>query len=208
MDISTLASSKDIYSMSSLDISNITGSRHDNVKRAVESLMLRKIIRLYEPVHEPFIDCKGRSRTMSMYVFSGESGMVDSYSTIAKISPQSIVKAIEFWRSTENTLSKLLEALQAFDVPEEFSDMYVYAIQEVSTGNIKLGISSNPERRCKQLQTANSSELKLLVSILATDRFKFESKLHNENKDLRIRGEWFKAEIVQRVTKTAENLLA
>lgn len=91
--------------------------------------------------------------------------------------------------------SKILESLSSFEIPEEFSDMYVYAIREKETGNIKLGISSNPERRLKELQTANSSELELIGTFKAMNSFKDELLIHNEERYNRIRGEWFTKDI-------------
>ncbi|MBV5311620.1 KilA-N domain-containing protein, partial [Chromatium okenii] len=56
----------------------------------------------------------------------------------------------------------ILQALNEFEVPDDFPDAYVYAIRETNTGNIKLGISRNPESRLRQLQVANSGELELV----------------------------------------------
>ncbi len=92
----------------------------------------------------------------------------------------------------------VLKALNEFEVDSEILDLspkplYVYAIREVTTGNIKIGISANPESRLRQLQTGNSSKLELVTFIEAKDRFKTEKELHLLNADKHIRGEWFDA---------------
>lgn len=86
-----------------------------------------------------------------------------------------------------------LRSLDEFEVPEYLPDMFVYAIQEQDTGNIKLGISRDPHPRLKQLQTGNSSTLELLAYRKAEQRFKDEHALHAKAPHYHIRGEWFTA---------------
>lgn len=88
-------------------------------------------------------------------------------------------------------LASVLDALNNFEMPDDMPDMYVYAIQEVSTGNVKIGISKNPEQRLKQLQIGNSSELRLVATKKAENRFKDEKAAHIENNSRHIRSEWF-----------------
>lgn len=95
-------------------------------------------------------------------------------------------------------LDNILTALNDFEVDSEILELspkplYVYAIRETDSGNIKIGISANPESRLKQLQTGNSSQLELVTFIEAKDRFKTEKELHLLNADKHIRGEWFDA---------------
>ena len=88
----------------------------------------------------------------------------------------------------------LLEAINDFEIPEDIPDMFVYAIMEEDTKNIKLGISRNPEARLKQLQIGNSSRLHLVGYRKAENRFKDEKTLHQKNEAYRIHGEWFSNE--------------
>lgn len=87
----------------------------------------------------------------------------------------------------------ILDALQNFDVPDDLPDMYVYAIREQDTGNIKLGISRDPQQRLLQLQTGNSSPLELVAYHKADNRFHDERVLHTDAAAYKIRGEWFQA---------------
>ena len=41
---------------------------------------------------------------------------------------------------------------------------YVYLIQSLEDSRYKIGVSKHPKKRVKQLQTGNSSELKLVES--------------------------------------------
>ena len=102
----------------------------------------------------------------------------------AQTAKSAIIKQVSDTRS-------VLNALNDFEVPDDLPDMYVYAIRECDTGNIKLGISRDPEQRLKQMQTGNSSRLELVSYREAKNRFKDERALHFKAADYRIRGEWF-----------------
>ena len=86
---------------------------------------------------------------------------------------------------------EVIAALEDFEIPENLPTMYVYAIRNKHTGRIKLGISENPERRLKELQTGNDCELELLAYREAANRFKDEKAIHDKHQHLRVRGEWF-----------------
>ena len=93
--------------------------------------------------------------------------------------------------------SLVLNSLKNFSVDQEVindckSPLFVYAMKEVGTGNIKIGISKDPQERLRQLQTGNSNELQLVAYREATnERFKDETEAHKANSQYRIRGEWF-----------------
>ena len=86
---------------------------------------------------------------------------------------------------------EVIAALEDFEIPDNLPTMYVYAIRNNHTGRIKLGISENPERRLKELQTGNDCELELLAYREAVNRFKDEKAIHDKHQHLRVRGEWF-----------------
>lgn len=95
--------------------------------------------------------------------------------------------------------TRVAEALSDFEIPDDLPDMYVYAIRERESGNIKLGISRDPQKRMKQLQTGNSQELELVAVRKADNRFKDERQLHIENNASHIHGEWFMPEAVDAI---------
>ena len=97
----------------------------------------------------------------------------------------------------------VLSALNAFHVDEEIvnalresnpnAKMFVYAIKEADTGNVKIGISTNPYRRLQQLQTGNSSRLELVAMKEAVNGYEDEQAAHLANKQYHIHNEWFTA---------------
>lgn len=90
----------------------------------------------------------------------------------------------------------LLNALNEFEMPDDLPDMFVYAIQEESTKNIKIGISRDPAKRLQQLQTGNSSKPRLVAVAQAASRFKDERRIHIANENYKIHGEWFTEDAV------------
>ena len=98
---------------------------------------------------------------------------------------------------------EVLSALNAFHVDDEIvnalresnpnAKMFVYAIKEADTGNVKIGISTNPYRRLQQLQTGNSSRLELVAMKEAVNGYEDEQAAHLANKQYHIHNEWFTA---------------
>lgn len=74
--------------------------------------------------------------------------------------------------------------------------MPVYFIGEVDKGctSIKIGVTKNIEKRQRQLQTGNSSELQLLGWINEENAFRLECELHKRFGKDHMRGEWFSIE--------------
>ena len=70
----------------------------------------------------------------------------------------------------------------------------LYIIQSDVTGMIKIGRSSNPQKRLKQLQTGNPNCLKLIASFKG-EGWK-EKLIHEELKRWRKKGEWFSYDCV------------
>lgn len=74
-------------------------------------------------------------------------------------------------------------------------NVFLYAM---SAGNeVKIGVSSKPESRKRDMQVGNANEIEILWSIGPVPRKEalgLEKKLHRKCKRFSIRGEWFKSE--------------
>ncbi len=68
---------------------------------------------------------------------------------------------------------------------------YIYLIQSLENGYYKVGVSKHPQRRIEQLQTGNSSELKLIETYQSEQAHKIEKILQNRLSPFRKTGEWF-----------------
>lgn len=124
--------------MSSLEIAELVGKRHDNVRRTVESLLEKNVIQL--PQLEEVINHLGQSVTQYRV------GKRDSYIIVAQLSPKFTAKLVDRWQELEagqvpKTLSGALrlaadqaeqierqQAALAIAAPKvEFVDRYVDA---------------------------------------------------------------------------------
>lgn len=97
-------------------------------------------------------------------------------------------------------LVSVIKKLNEFDF-DGISDRYVYAVQDVE-GNVKIGISVDPERRVKELNLGNSCQLKLIFTKNATgSRYHSETELHGRCSQYRIRSEWFTKDAIKELEK-------
>lgn len=70
----------------------------------------------------------------------------------------------------------------------------MYFIRQGKRGPIKIGVATNPERRMRNLQTANDATLRLVEKVRFAGRaeaLEVERQLHELCSDYRISGEWF-----------------
>lgn len=67
---------------------------------------------------------------------------------------------------------------------------YVYFIQGLCGGAIKIGYSKDPQARLRELQTGYPDTLTILLMIPGTEAL--ESVIHKRFESLRLRGEWFR----------------
>jgi len=77
---------------------------------------------------------------------------------------------------------------------------YIYLIQSQEDGYYKIGVSKHPKKRIKQLQTGNSSELKLVESYQSEYAHKVEKALQRRYAHMKKEGEWFDLSIKEDVS--------
>ncbi len=107
----------DCLSMNSLEITDLTGSRHDNVKRTIERLAERGVIQS-PPLEE--IENKQslgpRNKTMA-YVFTGKQGKRDSLIVVAQLCPEFTARIVDRWQELEEAVSTPAANLPDFSNP-------------------------------------------------------------------------------------------
>lgn len=67
----------------------------------------------------------------------------------------------------------------------------IYLIQSLENGYYKIGISNNPNKRVEQLQTGNSSPLKLIETYQSEFAHQIEKTFHRRYSHMNKNGEWF-----------------
>nr|WP_256344580.1 phage antirepressor KilAC domain-containing protein [Pseudomonas sp. D5002] len=93
--------------MSSREIAELVGSRHDKVKQSIERLAERDVIVQPPMGDEQFNDTLGRLRTESVYYVSKR----DSYIIVAQLSPEFTARLVDRWQELEE-----FQAKPAFDI--------------------------------------------------------------------------------------------
>ncbi|EBU8723103.1 DNA-binding protein [Salmonella enterica subsp. enterica serovar Manhattan] len=83
-------------SMTSIEIADLVGKRHDNVKRTIETLILRHVITSPQIEEKP---TAGRPTTY--YLFEGERGKRDSIIIVAQLCPEFTARLVDRWRELE-----------------------------------------------------------------------------------------------------------
>lgn len=89
--------------MNTLEISEVTGSRHDNVMKSVERLVGRGVIKL-PAMQEVTIKRTTREVLTKVYIFSGEQGKRDSLIVVAQLSPEFTGTLVDRWIELETHL--------------------------------------------------------------------------------------------------------
>lgn len=77
---------------------------------------------------------------------------------------------------------------------------YVYLIKSLENSYYKIGVSKHPNKRIKELQTGNSSKLKLVESYQSEFAYLIEKTLQQKYSYLRKEGEWFDMSISNEIS--------
>lgn len=81
---------------------------------------------------------------------------------------------------------------------------YIYLIQSSEEGYYKIGVSKHPSKRLSQLQTGNSSPLKLIETYQSEYAEKIERILQRRYVYLHKEGEWFNMSLKEELSFLAE----
>lgn len=87
----------DAVTMTSQEIAELVGARHDNVKTSIERLACRKVIQL-----PPLQEVKNHlGQTVEQYLLSGDKGKRDSLVVVAQLSPEFTGALVDRWQKLE-----------------------------------------------------------------------------------------------------------
>ncbi|WP_053128909.1 phage antirepressor KilAC domain-containing protein [Pseudomonas sp. MIACH] len=107
VDAPRFLQSQNVARMSSREIAELVGSRHDKVKQSIERLAERNVIVRPPMGDEQSNDALGRPRTESVYYVSKR----DSYVIVAQLSPEFTARLVDRWQELEE-----MSAKPAFDI--------------------------------------------------------------------------------------------
>lgn len=87
-------------SITSAEIAELVGSRHDSVKRTVERLAEQGVISL-PPTVEVKIQRERREESVTVFRFTGDGGKRDSIVVVAQLSPEFTARLVDRWQELE-----------------------------------------------------------------------------------------------------------
>lgn len=183
--------------MSSREIAELVGSRHDDVKRSIERLAQRGVI-----VHPPMADehCEdslGRTRITSVYEFSGEQGKRDSIVVVAQLSPEFTARLVDRWQELEAKHAPAV-ALPDFTNPAESARAWALQYEEREKAQAALALAQPKVQFFDKvveratLMTATQVGQKLGMSAVALNKHLDELDVYSKNiKRARVFKQWF-----------------
>ncbi|MGY3892815.1 phage antirepressor KilAC domain-containing protein [Aeromonas enterica] len=92
--------------MTSQEIADLVGSRHDNVKVTIERLTQKAVIQLPAMQDFEIINNLGLPRLVSTYIFTGKQGKRDSLIVVAQLCPEFTARIVDRWQELEETLAQ------------------------------------------------------------------------------------------------------
>jgi len=123
--------------MSSFEIADLVGSRHDSVKRAIERIAGKGVISL-PPLVEVKIQRQRRAEPASTYVFSGERGKRDSIIVVAQLCPEFTANLVDRWCYLEQQVA-------ARKLPATSHEVTVTGLEPEALGQVG-GVMKNVSR--------------------------------------------------------------
>ncbi|EES5187656.1 Rha family transcriptional regulator [Escherichia coli] len=150
-------------SMTSLEIAELVGSQRKDVKRSIERLMDKGIIRSAPMANFEIINNLGLKRNVGAYIFEGEQGKRDSIIVVAQLCPEFTARLVDRWRELEEQIRKPMSeiemvaamALEAVrqqkritQVEEKVSHV-AETVEQIKKGNIREGYAGYRQLKAK-----------------------------------------------------------
>ena len=170
--------------MSSKEIADLVGSRHDSVKRAIERLADRGVIVQPPSVDEQSPDSIGRLRMESVY----QIGKRDSYVIVAQLCPEFTAKLVDRWQELE---SKQEIALPDFSNPAAAARAWAEQFELRQAANEALAIAApKVEFVDKYVESTGLKGFRQVAKLLGAKENLFRSFLRDQRIMYQIGGEW------------------
>jgi len=167
--------------MSSREVAELVGSRHDNVRVAIERLAERRVIALPAMQEKPTA-----GRPAIEYVFAGERGKRDSIIVVAQLSPEFTAALVDRWQA--------LEAQQAPRIPETLAEALRLAAdqaEQIEKQQACIAIAMpKAEFVDRYVDGTGLKGFRQVAKLLHAKENDFRAFLQDKRVIYRLRGEW------------------
>ena len=188
------------YVTDSLVLANLVNKHHYHVLRDIELEIeeLEENPNLDSPIKESIL--KGfssgsyrsvQNKELPKYILSEEATL----QVLLKYSSEVRARFIVAFKEAREALNNIVKLKEIEKLLPEVStnSSFVYIVKNMDTNNIKIGVSKDVYKRLETFRTGNDCQLELVYkSIICSNTFDLESKVHEEFKDFHVRGEWFR----------------
>ena len=188
-----------VKTMTSLEISELTGKRHDNVKRLIESfsqdIESRKalIARPHSEVMQKEVN--GRIYEYEVYIFAGEQGKLDSITVVAQLCPEFTAALVKRWYELEN--QSLKPQLPDFTNPVEAARAWADEVEAKLIAQKQLELAAPKVEYFDRvadvgnLMTASVVGKKIGMSAQVLNAHLQEMKVYDKRQKGRVFQQWF-----------------
>ncbi|OBY75273.1 phage antirepressor KilAC domain-containing protein [Acinetobacter gyllenbergii] len=104
-------------SMNHFEIAELVNKRPDNVKRTIETLVDKGIIRLPQIEDVDKINNLGLNIKVKTYIFTGEQGKRDSIILVAQLCPEFTARLVDRWQELEAQVAKPIDPMKLLADP-------------------------------------------------------------------------------------------
>lgn len=159
-------------SMTSQQIAELVGKRHDNVKRTIDMIAASGVIA--QPQIEDGIK-SANGVVAKVYVFAGEQGKRDSIIVVAQLSPEFTAKLVDRWAELERKSKQL-------QIPQTYAEALQLAANQAKQLEIAAPKISHYDKVVERhtLLTATQVGQKLGLSAIALNKILDELGVYNK----------------------------
>ena len=177
-----IAQLNDSQTMTTPEIAELTGKRHDNVMRVAKMLAERGIICATQ-IEERY----NNNNLRKIYRLT----KTESINLVANLSPEFTAAIIKRWHELET--ESLMEMIDRLAITQcSFKREQPHFVYLISDGDyIKIGVTNDIDQRVQSLQTGNPNQLTILTCIPCENARYIEGMLHGVFDDFKMQGEWF-----------------
>ncbi|ENK6843096.1 Rha family transcriptional regulator, partial [Shigella boydii] len=99
-------------SMTSVEIAELVGSQHGNVRISIERLAKRGVIQLPAMQKVENEQSFSQNKFTNAYIFEGEQGKRDSIIVVAQLCPEFTARLVDRWRELEEQIRKPMSEIE------------------------------------------------------------------------------------------------
>lgn len=169
--------------MSSREIAELTGKRHDSVIRTISTLISSAIIQ-----QPQIVEVKNhQGQTVKECVFSGDQGKRDTFVLVARLSPEFTAAIVDRWQELESGFQ-----LPNFNNPAEAARAWANQVEEKQAA-IALIEQQKPAVEFVERYVAadsGSKGFRQVAKLLTANEFEFRAFLSDKKIMYRLGGEW------------------